>query len=86
MVICLLVAALLSSWSAFAMHSLLVGRADGEIVYGALAASCVATVAAAVAVSLTVRYRREWSSAYLASSLGVASFSVVVGIWAWAGA
>ena len=83
-VACLLAAALLSGWSAYAIHSLLVGRADGEIVFGALAASSLATVAAAIAVSLSVRRRRDWPAAYLAGSLGIASFSVVVGIWVWA--
>ncbi len=78
--ICLTAAASLSTWSAYAMHSLLIGRADGEIVYGALATSALATVAAAIAVSITVRRRRECSAAYLAASLTIASFSLIVDI------
>jgi hypothetical protein len=83
--ICVLTAALLAGWAAFAMYSLLIGQADGEIVYVALLASGLAIVIAGIGVGLCVRRRREWSVAYLAGSLGVASLSVVVGIWAWAG-
>jgi hypothetical protein len=79
-----LTAALLAGWAAFAMYSLLVGQADGEIVYGALAASCLSIVIAGIGVGLSVRRRREWPVAYLAGFLGVASLSVVVGLWAWA--
>ena len=82
--ICLLAATALSGWSAFEMHSLLVGSQDGEIVYPALAASCLATIVAVAAISLTVRHRREWPGAYIAGSFGVALFSLIVGIWAWA--
>lgn len=80
---CLVAAFLLSAYSAFAMHSLLIGNADGEIVLVALAASAFATVSAAFAVSISMRRRREWPTAYFAGSLMVASFSLLVGIWAW---
>jgi hypothetical protein len=30
-----------------------------------------------------MRRRREWPTAYFAGSLMVASFSLLVGIWAW---
>jgi hypothetical protein len=80
---CLALAGLLSAWSAFTLHSLLIGRIDGEGVFIALAASAVATVAAAFPLSISISRRREWSVGYLASSLAVASISIVVGTWAW---
>lgn len=83
---CLLVAALLSAWSAFTLHSLLIGRADSEGVVVALAACALATVAAAFALSISMRRRREWPMGYLAGSLAVASFSIIIGAWAWVAA
>jgi hypothetical protein len=82
--ICTLGAALLSGWAAYAMYSSLVGQADGDIVYGALAASWLAVVTAAVAVGLSLLRRREWPVAYLVSSLAIALLSVVIGTWALA--
>ena len=80
---CLLAAALLSTWSAFTLRSLQNGRVDGEAAIVALAASALATVAAAFALSISIRRRRDWSAGYVVGSLGIALFSLFVGTWAW---
>jgi hypothetical protein len=80
---CLIAAASLSTWSAYLMHSLLIGQADGEIALLALAASALATIVAAIGLSFSTRRRHEWPTAYFVGSISVASFSVIVGIWAW---
>jgi hypothetical protein len=82
-VACLVATLLLSAYSAFEMHSLLIGNAGGEIELGALAASAFATVSAASAISICIGRRRELPTAYFAGSLMVASFSLLVGIWVW---
>lgn len=80
---CLIAAALLSGWSASSVHSVVVGRADRELLLVALAASTLATISAAFALSVSLLRRRDWPAAYPICSLLVASCAVLIGAWAW---
>ena len=80
--ICILLAALLSGWAAYALYSLRMGQADGEIIFGALVAAVVGCFLAAVGVAVSAQRQGEWPRSYVAGSLAVGLISVAVGIWA----
>jgi drug/metabolite transporter (DMT)-like permease len=82
---CILLAASLTGWAAYALYSLRMGRADGEIIFGALVAAVVGCSLAAVGVAVSARRQGEWPRGYVAGSLAIGVISVAVGIWAWAG-